>query len=90
MKILSINNSNNQITHKAVNQKFLKQARDLSLKYGDSPPIGDLLQEIDISLIYGIISKQDALDTLYAIKKYAKNALEAIDDDIKNILKWDC
>ena len=87
MKILSINNSNNQIAHKAVNQKLFKQARDNFMRYAPYHNQLPLINDISNSEIYGLISSRDAIDTLEAIKPYAKNALEAINDlinDIKN------
>ena len=88
MKILPINNSNNQISHKVVNKKFLDKAIELNKKYGNKPPLGGLLQEIDIDLAFGFLNKQDAIDTLKEIKLYAKNATKAIDDTIEKLKKW--
>ena len=88
MKISAVNNNNYKTSHKAVNQKLLKQAIELNKKYGENPPIGHLLQNINIYLMYKTISKQDAIETLKEIKKYAKNAKNAIDDTIDTISKW--
>ena len=84
MKILPINNQN-QISHKAVDQKFLKQAIE---KYNRCAPHhnqGHLLTCIDLKEAYGLISTQDAIDTLEAIKPYAQNALEVIENMIKKM-----
>ena len=84
MKILPINNQN-QISHKAVNQKFLKQAIE---KYNRCAPHhnqGHLLTCISLRVAYKLLSPQDAIDTLEAIKPYAQNALEVIENMIKNL-----
>ena len=88
MRISPINNRQNQVSHKAVNQKFLKQVINLKQMYGECPPIGSILQDIDIAVMFGKMSKQDTIDTLIEIKKQIKNANQAIDDTIKNLLKW--
>ena len=87
MKILSINNSNNQIAHKAVNQKLFKQARDNFMRYAPYQNQGHLLTIIDIREAYGLLSTQDAIDTLEAIKPYAKDAIKVINNMIKNMQK---
>ena len=87
MKILFINNSNNQITHKAVNQKFLKQARDNFMRYAPNHNQLPIITDIMTSVIYGLISVQDGIDTFEAIKPYSKNVIGAIEDDIKALKK---
>ena len=83
MRISPINNRQNQVSHKAVNQKYLKQARNEYIKYApyhnQLPIIGNIVN----CAIYGLISKQDAIDTLNAIRPYARNVLDAIEDRIK-------
>ena len=90
MRISPINNHQNQVSHKAVNQKFLKQARDNFLKYYPHNYQGDILTMIEIRHAYQLLSTQDTIDTLTAIKPYSSDALELIDDLIekyKRILK---
>ena len=87
MKILSINNSNNQIAHKAVNQKFLKQARDEFMRFAPYQNQGHLLTMIGIEVAYGLLKPQDAIDTLEAIKPYSKDALEVINSMIIRLKK---
>ena len=85
MRISPINNRQNQISHKAVNQKYLKQARNEYIKYApyhnQLPIIGNIVN----CAIYGLISKQDAIDTLNAIRPYARNVLDDIKDRIKDL-----
>ena len=85
MRISPINNRQNQISHKAVNQKYLKQARNEYIKYApyhnQLPIIGNIVN----CAIYGLISKQDAIDTLNAIRPYARNVLDDIEDRIKDL-----
>ena len=88
MRISPINNRQNQISHKAVNQKFLKQARDNFLRCYPYHNQGHLLTCIETQAIYGLLSKQDAIDTLHAIKPYAQNAIETINETIEMITKW--
>ena len=87
MKILSINNSNNQITHKAVNKQYLKQARDNFMRYAPCQNQGHLLTMIGIDIAYGLLKPQDAIDTLEAIKPYSKDALEVINSMIIRLKK---
>ena len=79
MRISPINNRQNQIPHKAVNQKFLKQARDNFLRCYPHHNQGHLLTMIKISMAYGLLSYQDGIDTLEAIKPYSSDAIDAID-----------
>ena len=85
MRISPINNRQNQVSHKAVNQKYLKQARNEYIKYApyhnQLPIIGNIVN----CAIYGLISKQDAIDTLNAIRPYARNVLDDIEDRIKDL-----
>lgn len=84
MKVLPINNQN-QITYKAVNQKFFKQAVE---KYNRCAPHHNqahLISCITNAVYYQLISQQDAIDTLEAIKPYAENVLEWIDELIKDL-----
>ena len=88
MRILPIQSNQNQVSHKAVNQKFLKQAKNEYLKYAPYHNQGHLLTCIETQAIYGLLSKQDAIDTLHAIKPYAQNAIETINETIELIAKW--
>ena len=85
MRISPIKNHQNQVSHKAVNQKYLKQARDNFLRcyphHNQLPIIGNIVN----CAIYGLISKQDAIDTLNAIRPYAGNVLDDIEDRIKDL-----
>ena len=85
MKILSINNSNNQIAHKAVNKQYLKQARDKFIKYAPYHNQIPLINDIARSVYYGLLSYKDAIDTLEAIKPYSKNILEKIEKLISDL-----
>ena len=79
MRILPIQSNQNQVSHKAVNQKFLKQAKEEFRINPSHPHIGHLLTMIKINETYGLISTQDVIDTLEAIKPYAQNAIEVIE-----------
>ena len=85
MRILPIKNHQNQVSHKAVDQKFLKQAKDKYYRcapyHNQLPIIGNIINYA----IYGLISKQDAIDTLNAIRPYAENVLDDIEDRIKDL-----
>ena len=84
MKILPINNQN-QISHKAVNQKFFNQAKNDFIKYAPHHNQAHLISCITNAVYYQLLSKQDAIDTLEAIKPYAENVLDWIDELIKNL-----
>lgn len=84
MKISPINNQN-QISYKAVNQKFFKQAKKEFIKYAPHHNQAHLISCIGLRVAYKLISPQDAIDTLEAIKPYAQNALEVIENMIKNL-----
>ena len=87
MKILSINNSNNQIAHKAVNKKLFKQARDEFMRFAPHHNQIPLINDIALSVYYGLLSYKDAIDTLEAIKPYSKDALEVINSMIISLKK---
>ena len=85
MRVLPISIQQNQISHKAVDQKLLNEAIKT---YNRAKPYHNLLPLIgDIvnCAIYRILSPRDAIDTLEAIKPYAQNqsVVEAINDKIK-------
>ena len=84
MKILPINNQN-QISHKAVNQKFFNQAKNDFIKYAPHHNQAHLISCITNAVYYQLLSKQDAIDTLEAIKPYAENVLDWIDELIKDL-----
>ena len=85
MKITAINNNNYKTSHKAVNQKLYLKAKNEFIKYAPYHNQGHLLTCIDIREAYGVLSTQDAIDTLEAIKPYAQNSLEVINNMIKNM-----
>ena len=90
MRISPIKNHQNQVSHKAVNQKLLKQAKDNFLRCYPHHNQRHLLTMIEIRHAYQLLSTQDTIDTLTAIKPYTSDALESIDDLIekyKRILK---
>ena len=90
MRILPIQSNQNQVSHKAVNQKLLKQAKDNFLRCYPHHNQRHLLTMIEIRHAYQLLSTQDTIDTLTAIKPYTSDALESIDDLIekyKRILK---
>ena len=85
MKISAVNNNNYKTSHKAVNQKLLKQAMD---KYNRCAPYHNQLPLISIiafRVYYKLLSYEDAIDTLEAIKPYSENALGAITDLINDL-----
>ena len=87
MKISAINNNNYKTSHKAVNQKLLKQAID---KYNRCAPYHNqlpLITNIMNRVVYRQLSFQDGIDTLEAIKPYAENVIDAIDDSIDALKK---
>lgn len=72
MQISPINYKTNP-TFQAVNQKYLQRAqKEFAKRKGVT---GDLLDCISIEAFFKQISKQDAIDTLNAIKQYAENAI---------------
>ena len=85
MRISPINIQQKQISYKAVNQKLLNKAIKT---YNRAKPYHNLLPLIGSIVnraIYRILSPQDVIDTLEAIKPYAQNqsVVEAINDKIK-------
>ena len=88
MKIYPIVNSNpSQTNFKAVNQKYLKWAEK------DYKRIKDVSSELLESLrddvcLFGDISSKDGVDTMNAIRKYAKpsgkEVFEQVLDNIRN------
>ncbi len=84
MKVLPINNQN-QITYKAVNQKFFKQAKKEFIKYAPHHNQAHLISCITNAVYYRLIARQDAIDTLEAIKPYANDVLEWIDELINDL-----
>ena len=87
MKISPINNQQYKISHKAVNQKLLKQAIDNYNRYKPYQNQGHLLTCIDIRMAYKFLSYQDAIDTLDAIKPYSDDAIEVIESMIEDMKK---
>ena len=83
MKIIPINNQN-QISHKAVNQKFFNQAKNEFIKYSPHHNLLPIIGNITNKALYKLISTQDAIDTFEAIKPFAQNQsiIEAINDKI--------
>ena len=71
-------NYKNQPSHKAVNLRFLKKAIDEYNRYYPHHDQGHLLGTINIAHSYQLISTQDVIDTLKAIKPYANDALVVI------------
>ena len=87
MRISPINNQQNQISYKAVNQKLLNKAINEYTKYAPYHNQGPLISDIINCVYYKLLSKQDAIDTLEAIKPYADDALEIIEKKIKDLKK---
>ena len=88
MKISAINiTNNNQISHKAVNQKLYQRAKNEFTKYAPYHNQLPLITSIMNRVIYGLLSIQDGIDTLEAIKPYSKNVIDAIDDSIVALKK---
>ena len=71
-------NYKNQPSHKAVNLRFLKKAIDKYNRCYPHQDQGHLIEMIDIAHSYQLISTQDVIDTLKAIKPYANDALVVI------------
>lgn len=78
--------SSKNLSFNAVNQKFLQEAKETYERCKPYHNQGFLLTKIDIAEAYGKIPPQDYIDTLEAIKPYAENALECINDMI-NVMK---
>ena len=84
MRISPIKNHQNQVSHKAVNQKFLKQARDNFKRYPFHHQ-GHLLTSLELKVAYGLLSYKDAIDTLDAIKPFCYDPNNLIDDLIESL-----
>ena len=86
MKINPIVNSNpSQTNFKAVNQKYLKWAeKDYKVVKNIS---GHLLESLtDDVILFGDVSKRDAIDTMNAIRKYVnQDSMEAFENRLKAI-----
>ena len=86
MKINPIVNSNpSQTNFKAVNQKYLKWAeKDYKIVKNVS---GHLLESLtDDVILFGDISKKDAIDTMNAIRKYVnRDSMESFENRLKAI-----
>ena len=86
MKINPIVNSNpSQTNFKAVNQKYLKWAeKDYKIVKNVS---GHLLESLtDDVILFGDISKKDAIDTMNAIRKYVnRDSMEVFENRLKAI-----
>ena len=87
MQIQRINTGMNtkQPQFKAVNQKYLEWAkRDIAI--GKSVSI-DWLDNISFDVfLFKELSRQDALDTIYAVKKMISKTDVGIEDTIKSLL----
>ncbi len=84
MKVSPINNQN-QVSYKAVNQKFFKQAKKEFIKYAPHHNQAHLISCITNAVYYRLIARQDAIDTLEAIKPYAQNSIKRIEQLIKDL-----
>ena len=74
--------SNNQLAFKKVNQEFYKKAQKSYKKWEDvtSEWYEDFSDEV---LLWKTISKQDAIDTMNAIRKFVDNeSLDAFIEDL--------
>lgn len=66
----------------AVNQKYLKLAKENYERYKPYHNQGHLLTMLNIEVAYGLMSFQDGIDTLEAIKKYDPLNIDIINIDI--------
>ena len=85
MKINAVNN--NQPAFQKVNQKYLKEAENWYKRRGDIESIWyeSLCDDV---ILFKDISKQDAIDTINAARKYVtKGSMKAYDTLLKNIQK---
>ena len=83
MKINAVNN--NQPAFQKVNQKYLKEAENWYKRRGDIESIWyeSLCDDV---ILFKDISKQDAIDTINAARKYVtKSSMKAYDTLLKNI-----
>ena len=85
MKITAINNNNYKTSHKAVNQKLYLKAKNEFIKYAPYHNQLPLISIIAYRVYYKLLSYEDAIDTLEAIKPYSENALGAITDLINDL-----
>ena len=85
MRISPINNRQNQVSHKAVNQKFLKQARDKYYRCAPYHNQAPLISNMTNYFYYGLITRQDFIDTLEAIKPYTDDAIEWVEELIETL-----
>ena len=70
--------SNNQLAFKKVNQKYYDMAEKMYKDWGCI--LSELLTEIEDDMIFNIISKQDALDTMNSVLKWVdKKSLKAFE-----------
>ncbi len=86
MRILPIN-SNNQVSSKAVNQKYYQWA-EREAKGGKR--FGELLRQLRYDVDWGDILPQDGIDTIEAIKKLTKKTdqfTETVLQNFKDLLK---
>ncbi len=85
MKI-GVNYSYRQPTFQAVNQKYLKWA-EKNFQYEKNGATSDWLMSITEDVIlFGDISKRDAIDTMHAVRKYVnKGSMEAFESTLKDI-----
>ena len=85
MKINPIVNSNpSQTNFKAVNQKYLKWA-EKNYKAVKNGATADWIMSLkDDVILFGDVSKQDAIDTMNAVRKYVSNGSK---DAFENSLK---
>ena len=83
MKINAVNN--NKPAFQKVNQKYLKEAENWYKRRGDIESIWyeSLCDDV---ILFKDISKQDAIDTINAARKYVtKGSMKAYDTLLKNI-----
>ena len=84
---MKINAVNNQPAFQKVNQKYLKEAENWYKRRGDIESIWyeSLCDDV---ILFKDISKQDAIDTINAARKYVtKGSMKAYDTLLKNIQK---
>ncbi len=88
MKINPIVNSNpSQTNFKAINQKYLKWAEKM---YKERRTITSEWVEslTDDVILFGDVSKQDAIDTMNAVRKYVnQGSMDAFENRLKVIKK---
>jgi len=85
MRISPINN-NNQISSKAVNQKYYQWAER---EAKGVKRFGELLYQLKFDVSRGNLLPKDALDTIFAIEKiYPTNRKSELDQVINYINSW--